>query len=246
VLADLQGNLGLIAQAQGRFDEARQCFAAALAQHRRVGSQDGVVQQLMNLGTVCWALQQWGEVVRLMGEALTLARAIDFAEHRPYGLRVMGLALLELGDTAAARRCIDSALALVDEGAEPLQRTIVLATLCSVDLAENRLDAAAVTLRDAALAAVGGALAHDRIGVIRTWGALLFAQGRIESAAILWLFVAAHPSTLADERPKVQESLARARDRLAPDEYAACERKAGQLDLDTLLTHAVSLLAPVA
>jgi len=126
-----------------------------------------------------------------------------------------------------------------------LQRTIVLVALCLVELAEGRIDAAATTLRDAALAAVGGALAHDRIAVIHAWGTVLFAQGRIESAAILWLFAAAHPSTLADDRPKVQTSLARARDRLAPEAQAACERRAGQLDLDSLLTQAVSLLAPL-
>jgi tetratricopeptide (TPR) repeat protein len=244
LLGDLCGHLGLIAQAEGRFDEARERFAAALAQHRRADWQLGVVQQLMNLGSVCWALRQWSEVVRLMGEGLALARAIDHAEHRPYGLRVMGQAHLELGDTAAARSCLLSALTLLDDGAEPLQRAVVLAGLCLVELAEGRLDEAATRLRDAALAATAGGLAHERVSVLHAWGRLLFAQGRVESAAVLWLFVAAHSAALTDERRIAQDFLARACASLMPDVVAACERKAAALELDTLLTQAVSLLAP--
>lgn len=245
VLADVLGNLGLIAQAEGRMDEARARFAAALAQHRRAESAIGVVQQLLNLGTVCWALRQWSEVVRLMGEALTLARAIDYAEHRPYGLRVMGQAHLQLGDTAAARRCLVSALTLLEEGAEPMQRAVVLAALCLVELAEGHFDAAAATLREAALVASAGALAHDCIGVVRTWAELLLARGQVASAAILCRFVAIHPATLADDRAEALECLERARALLTPDVFAACEQRAQLLELDALLTQAVSLLAPV-
>jgi predicted ATPase/DNA-binding SARP family transcriptional activator/Tfp pilus assembly protein PilF len=244
MLGDLLGNLGLIALAEGRDDEARQCFADALAQHRRFGNTLGEVQQLLNLGSVCSAQRQWREVLRLMGEGLALARTIDYAEHRPYGLRMMGMAHLELGDTAAARNCIHSALALIDDGAEPMHRGIALTSLAAVELAEGRLDAAETVLRDAALHATAGALAHDRVGLICIWSQLLFAQGRTASAAILGVFAAAHPSLLPAERPQVQALLERLRNALTPEVFTACSHKATQLELDALLSQAATLLAP--
>jgi tetratricopeptide (TPR) repeat protein len=242
--ADVVGNLGLIAFADGAYDTAHRLYAESLALHRQIGSQIGVVQQLLNLGSVCLVQQQWRDVVRLMGEGLALARTIGYTQDRPYGLHVMAQAHLALRELAAARSCCESALALIDDGAERLQRPIVLAVLCEVELADGRLDVAADTLREAALAARQGALAHDQVSVIQAWASLLLAQQRVAETAILWSRLATHGATLATQRATIRADLARLRDRLPEDVFAACERKAATLQLETLLTQAASLLAP--
>lgn len=72
--ADL-GELGLIARARGRFDEAEQLFHAALERFERFGVDRDVANGYHNLGTIAQERQRFDEAERLYQKALeVLAR----------------------------------------------------------------------------------------------------------------------------------------------------------------------------
>jgi predicted ATPase len=140
--------LGLIANAQARYEAAMGHYERSLALCRSIDWPYGEAHALGYLGNCLFELGEFEECRKMHREAIALARHLADREFEAYSLDTIGLAHQYEGDLPAARRYFEEALALHKAiGNSRSAYTLTHLGLCLTDLEE--LEQAGVLLYEA-------------------------------------------------------------------------------------------------
>src|SRR5690606_6931713 len=194
--AEALGRLGLVAQATGDYDEARERYEDALRANRALENVGGVVTQLLNLGALDLNSSAPERAAARFEEGLALARAHGYEQIVPVLLHNLANVRCKEGRHALARALAEEALERVIASGERGLESGMLATLGwialeagEVDVAEERARAAlrvALEIRDEPAEQT----ARVRLGQV------LAARGCHPEASRLLEAAIAHPATL--------------------------------------------------
>lgn len=186
VLRRLSDLRGIVAQYQGRYDDADEHFAHALEGFRSDEDRPGEARVLCNLSRVRLALGDTSRAVALAEQGLAvhdgLGRTLAGANAR-YAL---GIALTRAGRYAYARSVLSEALEIFRGSRQRFWEGHTCFRLAEVELADRRLGEAASRAEQAlaVLADLGGA--SRRGNILTVLGRALAALGQTERARTCW------------------------------------------------------------
>ncbi|HEX7041422.1 MAG TPA: tetratricopeptide repeat protein [Trueperaceae bacterium] len=193
---EVLGRLGLVAQAVGEYDHARERYLEALADYRAVGNVSGVVTQLVNLGALEMNTDAQQAAAERFEEALGLAREHGYHQVIPVLLHNLANLACKARRFAEAREMAQEALRRVVASGERGLESGMLATLGWIELEAGDLAAAEAHARRAvSVAADVGDEPAQQTARVRL-GQVLLARGREGEAAALLDAAAEHPATL--------------------------------------------------
>jgi DNA-binding SARP family transcriptional activator len=142
--------LGLVHLYQDRPDEAAGCFTRVLRVQQAAGSVRGQAEARYRLGTVRLRQRRYASAVRLLTQAMGSARqAGDLMNAMTAQIR-LGETLLEMGRLDDARPLLDHAVRHVTPEGAPRFRAIALEALGQLHQAQQRPEAAAPLIAEAA------------------------------------------------------------------------------------------------
>ncbi|MFN8475893.1 MAG: tetratricopeptide repeat protein [Anaerolineae bacterium] len=128
---------GLLASAQGYYNEAAECLSRSLALWSELGDVRQVAATLRSLGVVAAIVGDFDAARARFGRALDLSRPLDDIEGIAEALNFLGQVQLDLGDIEGARRSLVEALPLVQRPELRHDRILVLRNLGRVAAASG-------------------------------------------------------------------------------------------------------------
>lgn len=200
--ANLMNQRGVVLNDLGRYREAREAYAEALRAKREASGADDPVLRL-NLANTCDSVGDndcaGREIERLLADPAALGAFLPQQQRQMR--QMLGRALSQGGDHAAARRVLDAALAevLATDGAASPNGAATLITLAQNEQRDGRWAAALDYARRAreAYAAIVPA-GHFAFSIIdRIEGFVALGEGRLDDAARR--IEAYHDATLASD-----------------------------------------------
>ena len=106
------GNIGLIFQDQGKYDEAMEHHQAALAIHRELGHRQGEANQLGNIGIILLNHGKYDEAMEHYQAALAIDRELGYRQGEAVALGNIGLVFQDQGKYDEAMEHHQAALAI--------------------------------------------------------------------------------------------------------------------------------------
>ena len=216
-------NLGLVARARGRHDEALQHYREAIRLNRlaRPSRDAALVNNLLGLGRTLHDLGDYRAAKPVFEEMLVLQRALAPREHPDlaFSLSLVATNLVRLGELTRAESLFAESLPILEAKLEPGHTRIVttLQGIGELRLAQGRLDEAESVLREALdlrRRLVGPAHPLVAAGLLPL-GQCLAAQGRRAEARAAW--EEALPMALAGGQARLETRL---RAELARERFA--------------------------
>src|SRR5581483_4570841 len=119
-------NLGLLAIAQGRWEEAARTLLASLQESRGAGSPGSTAASLAYLGRLAQLQGRYGAALDSYRQALDVVRPLDDTRGLVEFTLSQAETLLELGDTTAAAALLDDAGKRLADGGNEEQRARLL------------------------------------------------------------------------------------------------------------------------
>jgi DNA-binding NtrC family response regulator len=135
-VARVEHNFGVVALYRGRVAEATLAFERCLEKKRRIGDRAGVRACLLNLGLALGKAGNYDDAVRVLEEAIALARSLGQTAGRAWCLAARAEIEVRRGQPAPAERWIAEAEAIGD-GAPPVVRADLLLLRAQVALLEG-------------------------------------------------------------------------------------------------------------
>ncbi len=203
--AELLGRLGLVAQAVGDYDRARERYREALAANRELRNVSGVVTQLLNMGALDMNSDAPQTAVERFEEALRLANEHGYQQVVPVLLHNLANLACKARRFVEAREKAHQALRMVVSSGERGLESGMLATLGWIEMEAGDLVAAEAHARQAvSVARYVGDEPAQQTAVVRL-GQVLLAKGRTSEAAELLESASAHSATLTWARRLAQK-----------------------------------------
>lgn len=202
--AELLGRLGLVAQAVGDYDRARDRYRAALSANRELKNVSGVVTQLLNMGALDMNSDAPQAAVERFQEALRLATEHGYQQVVPVLLHNLANLACKARRFVEAREQAHQALRMVVSSGERGLESGMLATLGWIEMEAGDLGAAEAHARRAVSVAEDiGDEPAQQTALVRL-GQVLLARGRSGEAAELLDSAAEHSATLTWARRLAQ------------------------------------------
>jgi len=226
--ADALDELGIVAAIGGASDEAvaEQRFTEGLALARRVGDPARMARALLRLGNMAHARGDRAGAAARFEESLALLRGLDHPRGLGNTLNNTALAALLAGDWPRADALLAEALAVQREAGDADGTAAVLCTTGHAALARDDTARADALLGEslAIFRAIDNALGLARC--LEGFAGIAVSAGDLRRAARLFgaaqaLLDARGVRVPAVERPNYDRDLARARDALRTDAFAA-------------------------
>ncbi len=114
LVAQAQHQLGIIAQAQGEYEEARRLYGEGLTIFERLGNQRGRASTLHQLGKIAQDQGEYEEARRLYGEGLTVFERLGNQGGRASTLHQLGNIVYLQGEYEEARRVYGQSLTIFE------------------------------------------------------------------------------------------------------------------------------------
>jgi len=228
MLADCLATAALYASVRGDFASARQASSEALEIARRIGNVWGQAYSQSGIGYVLWLRGAYAEGIQANRECLRLAEEAGYGAAQTLNRSLQAEMLIDLGQVEEAGKEAHRALEWA-EGHLPALRGVARGSLATYYAARGDWEEAAATvdsskisltprifwvvepiLRARAEAAIGlqmpraAAIAEERVGAARQFGALPFVAAALETLA--------RAQRLAGQRDAAVASLAEARE----------------------------------
>ena len=199
----LRLNLGLVADALGRTEDALDHYLTALPLAEEQGEGETLALLWNNLGHALLGRERTEDARRLLVRAVDTAGRSGDRRLRAYALEGLARCAHEDGDAAAARSLAADALATANEIGDPVLRVEAALSVAAADALAGDRQRALTTAR----AALGVARRHaNRPGAIRAAGLIAEALGPDHDAArraVVQLVV--DPGAAADVRRRAEE-----------------------------------------
>ncbi len=184
--AALTHNLGILAQAQGDYPEARRLYEESLRLAEQLGDRAGVAKSLHQLGMLAQAQGDYPEARRLYEQAAETFRDLGALREQAAVLHQLGMLAQAQGDYPEARRLYEESLRLAEQlgdraGVASTLHQLGILAQAQGDYPEARrlYEQAAETFRDL------GAL-REQAAVLHQLGMLAQAQGDYPEARRLY------------------------------------------------------------
>jgi predicted ATPase/DNA-binding SARP family transcriptional activator len=179
-------HIAIAEKALGHYERALVLNLQALATERELGNQRGVASKLNNIGNLHRALRQWAKARQYFIDGLQHCQAYGLTAAAPYLRLNLGLTETELGDTASARRHLDTVvLEMRNAGQLQVELSVELG-LARIDIAQGDAAAALGRLRRVARLAAAKAFHTHPVQVASIYGEWLAARGEHLAAAGIW------------------------------------------------------------
>jgi non-specific serine/threonine protein kinase len=217
--------LGIVANAGGAYETARDHFEASLAIRRRLGDRQGIVASLSGLGGAARLQGDWATAHAVLDDGLAEARTIGHRGWTAAILRQMGWLALDQQRWGLARARFEEGLAIHDQLGSQLQAAMAATELGHAVLAAGDVATARALYREslprhrAAENWLGMALAFEGCAGLVAHAAP--AQALRLAGAATALRTAMRRPLPAVERPLVERWLAPARRAVGADVAAA-------------------------
>jgi ATP/maltotriose-dependent transcriptional regulator MalT len=242
-------SLGVLAQSEGRWAEARPMFEAAIGHFREIGHLLGVAWTLRNLGILAQVEGDYGRAATLFEESLPILREIGDAPGIARVLGSLGLLARLRGDRDGARTLLEESLSLVREAGDKRGMTMTLVALGSLARLRADWDTARQLLEESLDLAREdgdvGSVAH----CLMEMGLVALQQGvRSRGVELISAAEAMHAVVQAtlepDQRDCVAHELARARRGLGEERYSNAQASGRRLSLDEAIAAACTAYEP--
>jgi DNA-binding NarL/FixJ family response regulator len=236
-------SLGVLAQSEGRWAEARPLFEAAIGHFREIDHRLGVAWTLRNLGILAQVEADYTRAASLFEESLPILREIGDSQGVARVLGSLGLLARLQGDRGQARTLLEESLRLVREAADKRGITMTLTALGSLARLQSDWASARQLLEESLELAREdgdvGSIAHALVEI----GLLALQQGAPSSGVeLISAAETMHPVARAtlepDQRDCLSRELARARRALGEDRYTQAQVLGRRLSLEDALTSA--------
>ncbi|HEY7984439.1 MAG TPA: tetratricopeptide repeat protein, partial [Ktedonobacterales bacterium] len=177
-----RNNLGVLASALGRPDDAAREFEQALAIRQALGDRAGEGETLNNLGTLAGAQGRAAEAERAFQQALAIRRAIGDQQGEGTTLSNLGLVISAEGRQDEAARCFEQALGFFRALGDHAGMGQTLNNLGGLAFAQGRREDAASAFTEALgeMRAAGSRAGEGE--TLNNLGGLAEAQGRRDEA----------------------------------------------------------------
>jgi tetratricopeptide (TPR) repeat protein len=183
----VQQNLGILAETQGRTDEAVAHFRLALAAFEQEEQTDAMVWVLNNLGVLYTREAAYHRAAESLERAGTLARRVGDAASEAMVEENRGSLFLATGKLEEAEACAVRARELAESRRDDTRRAAVLRLLARIALERDRHDPHIVTLLERALTLAGmGEDVQLRVEILTDLGEAQFARGERARARDCW------------------------------------------------------------
>ncbi|MBT7806879.1 tetratricopeptide repeat protein [Candidatus Poribacteria bacterium] len=143
------GNLGVVYELQGRWQEAEGCYDQSLAIFKGLGDRHGEGQTLNNLGIVYRLQGKWQEAERCYDQSLAIKRELGHRHGEAQTLSNLGIAYEQQGKWQEAEGCYDQSLAILRELGDRHGEGQTLYNLALLREAQGDVSAALEVVRDA-------------------------------------------------------------------------------------------------
>jgi two-component system response regulator AtoC len=136
--ARLTTSLAAVHRKIGEFDTARREIDAALADHRRVGARDGMVQSYHELATLHMDQGNYQAAIEAAEDALRMAQKLGRRDLLAASLNLTGGVHARAGDLEVGRSLLEEALRIAREARGPRRLATLLADLGDLNLLSAR------------------------------------------------------------------------------------------------------------
>jgi len=171
VLARADSNLGLLRIVTGRTDDAERYLRSGIQTSREAGMPAEEIRPLLMLAMLSYVAGDLAAAVRNAQSCLKVAREVGSLKNSAMAIATLGNLYVELGDAAAARGCLDEAVAIMDRLGDRVDMVLILGACARLaDLEQDPVRCIQLAAAAAQLARVTGA------GAVSAW------QWRVDEA----------------------------------------------------------------
>lgn len=183
----VQQNLGVIAETQGRTDEAVAHFRLALAAFEQEEQSDAVVWVLNNLGLLYTREGAYARAAEVLDRALHLSREMSDAASETFVQENRAAMFIGTGRLDEAEQCCKQAHALAEQRKDDTRRAAAFRLLARINLARDKKAPLAIVLFERSLALCErGEDVQLRTEILSDMGDAFFDRGEPARAKEYW------------------------------------------------------------